>query len=220
MFLAMHYRHVVWDWNGTLLNDAWLCRDVMNNLLTSRNRPPLSESKYQAIFDFPIENYYKRAGFDFNHETFEELGAEWMVEYDQRRIECDMQEHGREILESVRQRDCAQYILSAYHHTALVQVLEQYNILDYFESVTGLDDIYANGKVAQGLKLMKENDIPVEEAVLIGDTLHDAEVAEAMGIDCILVPSGNQSYEKLVTSGAQIVDSLAHLYAQWQPPDL
>ena len=33
-----NYRHVIWDWNGTLLDDAWLCVEVLNGLLARRRR--------------------------------------------------------------------------------------------------------------------------------------------------------------------------------------
>ena len=44
--------------------------------------------------------------------------------------------------------------------------------------------------------------------LLIGDTLHDAEVAAAADVDCVLVAHGHQSKERLKQSGAQVVDSL------------
>ena len=33
------YAHVIWDWNGTLLDDAWLCVDVMNGVLRAHDLP-------------------------------------------------------------------------------------------------------------------------------------------------------------------------------------
>ena len=33
------YTNIIWDWNGTLLDDAWLCVDVMNGMLKEHGLP-------------------------------------------------------------------------------------------------------------------------------------------------------------------------------------
>jgi phosphoglycolate phosphatase len=46
---------------------------------------------------------------------------------------------------------------------------------------------------------------------MIGDTNHDFEVAQELGINCVLVADGHQSYERLKETGAEVVSSLAEL---------
>ena len=60
------YNHIIWDWNGTLLNDRWLCVEAINQALNKRNLPMLTEGKYKDVFSFPVEDYYKKVGFDFS----------------------------------------------------------------------------------------------------------------------------------------------------------
>ena len=43
---------------------------------------------------------------------------------------------------------------------------------------------------------------------MIGDTLHDADVARAMGCRCILVCGGHQLPETLKTAGVPVADTL------------
>ena len=62
---------VIWDWNGTLLDDLDLSLNSVNILLEERNLPLLTEEKYKSIFTFPVIEYYKAAGFDFDKEHFE-----------------------------------------------------------------------------------------------------------------------------------------------------
>ncbi len=62
---------IVWDWNGTLLNDVDLCFSCINRLLVSHDLKPLDTlSQYREVFTFPIEDYYKRVGFDFDKIPF------------------------------------------------------------------------------------------------------------------------------------------------------
>ena len=57
---------VLWDWNGTLLDDVELCENALNRLLQRYGYPQrYDHEQYRAIFGFPVEDYYVRAGFDF-----------------------------------------------------------------------------------------------------------------------------------------------------------
>ena len=76
------YSHVIWDWNGTLLNDVDRCIAQMNQMLKKRNKKPLSGiSDYHKACCFPIIEYYKNVGFDFAEEPFEDLADEFIKLY-------------------------------------------------------------------------------------------------------------------------------------------
>ena len=66
----MKIKHIVWDWNGTLLNDNWLAIKAINILLKRYNLPLITLEQYLAVFTFPVIDYYKELGFDFNKTSF------------------------------------------------------------------------------------------------------------------------------------------------------
>ena len=107
------YRHVIWDWNGTLLDDAWLCREIMNGQLRQRGLPTMSEERYEAVFDFPVESYYRRVGFSWEKETFEQAGTEFILEYEKRKKECRLQIGASDVLRQVAATGVSQAVLSA-----------------------------------------------------------------------------------------------------------
>lgn len=199
---------VLWDWNGTLFNDAWLCHDVMNTTLKQRNMPELSFEAYLDVFTFPVIEYYRRLGFDFEQEPFEVVGAEFIAEYERRRTEARLREDALACLESVRGRGLQQCILSAYQTETLESLTTHFDIRSYFDHVAGHRDIYAHGKVPQGRWLLEQLDAQPANMVLIGDTVHDAEVAAELGIGCRLVAGGNQPRCKLEAIGVPVFDSL------------
>ena len=65
-----NYKHIIWDWNGTLLNDLWLCLESVNAALARRGLAPLSEKRYQEEFDFPVIDFYRKIGFKFDDASF------------------------------------------------------------------------------------------------------------------------------------------------------
>jgi len=204
-------RHVVWDWNGTLFDDAWLCVEVMDGLLRARGLPRLTAARYAELFDFPVRDYYVRLGFDFVRDPFEVVGAEFIRIYEGRRLECGLQAGAREVIEAARAAGIGQSVLSAYRHDTLDELLRHFGLRDRFEHVVGGDDIYASGKREQGIALLRRLGVPAAGVLVIGDTVHDAEVASAMGADCVLVPCGHQARARLAATGARVMDSLRDL---------
>lgn len=207
------YRHLIWDWNGTLLDDAWLCREIMNGQLRKRGLTTISQERYEAVFDFPVEKYYRTVGFDWKKETFAEAGTEFIVEYEKRKKECRLQIGAKELLQRVEQEGISQAVLSAYSHHTLEEFLGHFGVRGHFRSVAGNRDHYAAGKVEQGLEMLKELHVRPEETALIGDTTHDAEVARAMGVDCFLIPCGHNSRDRLERCGVPVVAGLGDLLA-------
>ena len=70
--------NIIWDWNGTLLNDVDICVKSMNHLLEKRNLPLLDINRYKTVFGFPVKDYYAKIGFDFTKENFEIPANEYM----------------------------------------------------------------------------------------------------------------------------------------------
>jgi len=208
------YRHLIWDWNGTLLDDAWLCREIMNGQLRKRGLPVISRERYEAVFDFPVERYYRTVGFDWSKETFDEAGTEFIVEYEKRKRECRLQIGAKELLQKVEQAGISQAVLSAYSHSTLEEFLGHFGVRGHFRSVAGNRDHYAAGKVEQGLEMLRELHVSPKDTVLIGDTTHDAEVARAMGVDCVLIPCGHNSRERLERCGFPLIAGLGDFLAE------
>ena len=205
------YRHLIWDWNGTLLDDAWLCRDIMNGQLRRRGLPELSAERYEEIFDFPVEKYYRAVGFDWGRESFQEAGTEFIVEYEKRKKECSLQPGARELLQNIAGGGWTQAVLSAYSHHSLEEFLGHFGVRKHFREVAGSRDHYAAGKVEHGLKMLEALHVSPRETLLIGDTTHDAEVAKAMGVDCVLLPCGHNSRARLEACRIPLVESLEAL---------
>ena len=205
------YDHIIWDWNGTLLDDAWLCVDVMNQMLAERKMPLISLDKYRNIFNFPVKDYYGALGFNFNNEPFEEVGMEFMILYNQRQNECDLHPEVIGLLNRIKYLDYSQSILSAREQTELRHETRERKVDQFFQLIYGLDDHYAHGKTDVGIKLLEDLAIPIARLLFIGDTLHDSEVADELMIDCILLPNGHQSKERLEKCHHPVMHSLSEL---------
>lgn len=208
--MIQNFEHIIWDWNGTLLNDTALSLNIIN-YFKSKNLKTLSLEEYRHIFDFPVKNYYEKAGFNFSEYSFEELGKQWMDEYEIRKGDTDLFEGTKDVLDYISSLGIGQSVLSAYSLETLIEMINDHGLTKYFQDITGLDHIYATSKLAIGQELIKKIDVPLPKIVLIGDTIHDHEVASELGIQCILIANGHQSRERLLSSGFPVLNDIREL---------
>lgn len=203
----MSYQHIIWDWNGTLFDDLDLCIDIMNGILKKYSKELLTVERYQRIFVFPVKEYYFSMGF--NEAGFSKVSHEFIAEYEKRKFESDLHIGVREILKDISSKGISQSILSAYKQDTLIETVEHFQIQNHFIKLIGQDDIYAHGKIDQGKKWIKELGFDKKDVLMIGDTDHDFEVAEKMEIDCILIPMGHNSKERLLNTKATILSEIS-----------
>ncbi len=210
------YKHIIWDWNGTLLNDAWLFVDIMNVLLENRNIETITVEKYRKIFDFPVEEYYKKLGFNLEKESFKESGLEFIQAYKKRRYEAELHPNIYSILSKLISLNIDHSILSAQHQELLDDLTKFYNIRKYFTAINGLNDYYARSKIDQGIRWMNKTGLNPREVLLIGDTDHDFDVARALDTDCLLVSHGHNCHSRLIQTGAPVIreiENIFHIFA-------
>ena len=198
---------VIWDWNGTLLDDVWTGSAAMNALLQKYHLPPLRDTAhYREVFCFPVSAYYDKLGV--GGDLFPVTSHEWMDEYYAREEKCTLREGAMKALQVFRDAGWRQVILSASKLDNLTRQVQRYGILPYFDAILGLDHIYATSKVDIGREWLKYQQVSPENCVMIGDTLHDAEVAQALSCRCILADGGHQARHVLDTAGCEIADGV------------
>lgn len=211
------YKHIIWDWNGTLLDDCALCVDVMNGVLQSHGMPVVSCDDYREHFDFPVRRYYTWLGFS-EDATFERVSHAFIDGYTDRCHECPLHDGAAALVRQLHQQGIGQIILSAHKQDSLEAIVAHHGLHHYFDKLLGLDNIYAAGKTENGRAHFATLQHAPHEVLLIGDTLHDAEVAQALGADCILLACGHQSQSRLQSTGHPVLPNLHELSNYLSPP--
>lgn len=210
----MRYKHAIWDWNGTLLDDTWLCVEVLNGLLARRGRGSISDEDYRENFGFPVIHFYDFLGFDTDVDSFERVSHEFIGDYEARWLEeCILHPDTHDVLTAMSQIGISHSVLSAAKQEALELGIGHYGIRDHFLGLSGANNIYAESKVGRGKHWIESLHWDPSEVVMIGDTLHDFEVAEAIGTDCILMAHGHHTPERLAATGKPVARSLKELVA-------
>ncbi len=193
----MKYKNIVWDWNGTLLDDLQTGVDTLAEMLSRRNIKPLSVEEYKKLFGFPVIDFYAKVGFDLQAESMHDLSVDFVETYDKNAKELQLNEGVENVLVSLKESGRQQYILSALREDLLQQMTADFHISSYFEQICGSDNIYAAGKIDRGKRMVNTYKLCPAETLMVGDTLHDAEVAKALGFDCLLFTGGHNDQVRL-----------------------
>jgi len=207
------FKHVIWDWNGTIIDDMPLAVDVVNSMLGKRSMRLITKEEYMALFDHPVSDFYKTIGFNLNHIPYEEITLEFGRGYNAGFNSCKLQAGAKEALSAFQAQDITQSILSASHRDPLERAIRALGVAEYFHSLVGLDNYLAHSKVEQGLQHIQTLAYQPHEILLIGDTTHDFAVAQAIGCACVLVASGHQNADRLQKTGAVVLNSLEEYFA-------
>ena len=205
------YKTIIWDWNGTLLDDLELSLGATNSMLQDRKLPILSVERYKEIFKFPVVDYYKEAGFDFENEPFEIPARQYMDLYHAGEHTTQLFPDVVETLTYLKENSYRQIVLSAMEDGNLKKMIRNAGISDFFDGIFGIKDDFAREKVTLGKQVIKDLNLNSSECLMIGDTLHDAEVAEQCGFDCILYSGGHVSKQRLETKGRRIIERLSDI---------
>ena len=203
-------RYIIWDFNGTIIDDTQLCLDVENYMLEERGmKHGFTKEWYKDNFCFPVYEYYFKLGYTFETETYDDIAYEFNILYNKRFHECGLNEGFEEKINESIGKGYKNVILSASHQDNLIRQCKELNIDKYFEELIGIDDILAGSKIDRAKTWMQGNDIDVENCILLGDSTHDGDVAKELDIDnYVLIANGHQSYNVLKEDSDNVVHTL------------
>ncbi len=206
---------LIWDWNGTILDDALVCRNIANIMLSERGIPTLPDmDAYRAVFGFPIKSYYEKMGYRFGpeDEPYEHVADEFIIWYDKLYRTALLRPGIVPFLDRLKGEGYRQVLLSATRYDQLVEQVAAFgDVGNRFERKLGLTDHYAFSKAALARDFIEREGIPRERTLFIGDTDHDFEVSSAIGCPCVLLEGGHQSRERLKAMGVPVLPDLAAL---------
>ncbi len=201
---------VVWDFNGTLLNDIEACLDALNILLRQRHKPTLEIEQYRRAFLFPVADFYRTLGIDpANEPHWEAIAESFHLRYLFSK-KLRLQSGAAEAVRHLHTLGVRQGVLSALEQGILEVQLQQFGLAPYMDFVVGSHGYTGASKTDAARSLALTGDV-----VMIGDTLHDAEVAQTLGWQAILCAAGHQVRQRLCTAEVPVIGSIAELIEAW-----
>tara|TARA_A100001011_G_scaffold382532_1_gene452429 strand:+ start:27281 stop:27946 length:666 start_codon:yes stop_codon:yes gene_type:complete len=188
--------YIIWDWNGTLVNDGALFVEIMNILLASKKLPPITLDFYKKSFCFPLKNYYKAVGFDFKKHSYKKISKEFIALYNKKRHNARLYVGAKNILFKIKEANIKNILLSAQNKKTLVPSVSFYNLSSCFNRVLGLNNYNAIGKEAAAEQLVKKIPAKKHNILFVGDTVTDMKMGLDLGCHVAALACGHNSFER------------------------
>lgn len=205
------YKVIIWDFNGTLIDDAYAALASVNDMLRRRNLPLINMKQYASYVDTPIIKFYEHIFDDLYSMDFSVIAEEFNEGYEKHLKPRAIMEGAENVLEYFNQRGKLQTVVSATHIDKVNKRLREFGLLQFFDRVLAHNNLIAEDKTHLAVKYFAEKGIKPQEAVVVGDCVADFMMAEALGCDCVLITQGHQSRAEFAATTAAVIDSLYEL---------
>ncbi len=204
---------VVFDWNGTLLNDTPVTLGGMNATLEAFDHKPIDEARFRESYDIPIARYYKKVGFsdaEISAHDFKMVNI-FHDYYAENASASPLYDGVAQLLADLRAGGTHLLILSNHLREAIVPFLDQYGIAGLFDEVMAYEDRKTqlssnffpekeNKKLTKGEKLrlyVKEKKLTPTDIVVVGDTPEETHIARDIGAYSLALTYGYASRARL-----------------------
>ena len=199
--------YILWDWNGTLLDDTQAALDTLNIMLSRRGVKPITMEFFRDHFAFPCRPFYDTIGMHVEDAEWDALAKEYHDLYAEQPKELNRETIAA--LERVKAAGARQSIISALRQDLLDEVTERMGVAKYMECIYGVDNLDGASKLDRALELLTR--IDNADPVVIGDALHDKEVADALKVRCVLCGQGSHAswrLRKVAPTGETLLEAL------------
>lgn len=200
--------HIIWDWNGTLFHDIDAVVGA-TNIIFQPYEIALDTDTFRASYTRPIwAAYEKFLGRPLREGEWEELDHGFHQHYHRLMADCDLDPAARTALASWQQGGGTQSLLSMWWHDRLVPTVQDYGIDGYFTRVDGLRGAGGGPKAEHMAAHVAALGLDPREVLVVGDSVDDADAAQAIGARAVVYTGGMSSRETLTATRAPVVESL------------
>lgn len=201
--------HIVWDWNGTLLDDLDVVIESLNKGIGTLGHPPIDADRYRDHFTRPVRSFYDSLlGRPISDREWSHLDAIFHEEYFMRVGSAPLAVDATDALDMAALLGCSQSLLSMSTHDRLVEVVASRGIAGRFAAIDGLTTATGGLKAPHLRRHLELLGVAPGRAVLIGDTPDDAHAAAAVGARVIAYDGGSHHRSTLDSLGVPVAPNL------------
>ncbi|MFE7585749.1 HAD family hydrolase [Streptomyces gardneri] len=212
--MGKHGKHLVWDWNGTLLDDTGAVIGATNAAFAELGLEQITLERYRELYTVPVPKFYERLmGRLPTDEEWTVMDGAFHRHYWARAEDCGLTLGAAELLAARQASGFTQSLLSLAPHAELIPLVRRHGIAERFVRMDGRVDASTDGKSGHMVRHLAALSVPAERVVVIGDAADDALAAAYVGARAVLYTGGSHSRASLERVGVPVVDSLAEAVA-------
>lgn len=217
--MTKNEKHIVWDWNGTLLDDTHIVLVCVNVAMKRWISEPLSMEKFRAVYQTPLRAFYRAAGVaeESLDLALESESNVFHDNYESRAIEAPLRTGAADLLKRLKTAQVSSHILSNHIEDRIITLLDRHNIHGYFDEIMAYASRETQYDRPKGERLhafIDANGLEPSNVIIVGDTVEEIEIGQTLGLTSVAITGGVGTEERLRT---QKPDALIHSLGDLDP---
>lgn len=201
--------HLVWDWNGTLLDDLGIVIRAVNRSIAAFGLNPIDAGVYRDHYTRPVRHFYDRLfGRTVNDEEWLRLNTTFHETYFELASDVDLSPGARDAMRQLHEAGWTQSLLSMSPQDWLDGIVERLGLAEWFEIVDGLSGPTGGLKAAHLEVHLGTLEIEGSATVVVGDTPDDVAAARHVGARPVLFHGGSHHMDVLEAEGVPIAETI------------
>lgn len=201
--------HLVWDWNGTLLDDLSIVVEAVNASIGSLGAGPITADEYRDHYTRPVRIFYDRLlGRIVSDEEWLRLNTTFHDEYFRLAADVALVEDAMDALAAVADAGWTQSLLSMSPQDWLIKVVERLGLSEEFVLVDGLSGPSGGLKAGHLAQHLDRLGLSGRQIVMIGDTPDDVAAAQHVRAKAVLFHGGSHHLDLLESEGVPVAETL------------
>jgi len=201
--------HLVWDWNGTLLDDLPIVIEAVNRSIAMFGFGPIDADDYRDHYTRPVRHFYDGLfGRVIDDEEWLRLNTSFHDAYFELATHVDLAPGAVEAIGLLEDSGWGQSLLSMSPQDWLEEIVERLGLSDRFEIVDGLSGPTGGRKAAHLEDHLALLEVSGPDAVVVGDTPDDVAAARHVGARPILFHGGSHHMEVLEAERVPVAETI------------
>jgi phosphoglycolate phosphatase-like HAD superfamily hydrolase len=202
--------HIVWDWNGTLLDDNTVVLAAVNDVCAYYGRAALTWEEWQGFYSRPVRACYERMlARVLTDDDWARVDRLYHDRYDLLLHTSGLAAGVPDELHSWSATGRTQSLLSMWFHSQLVPTVAGHGLAELFQRIDGLPgELGGESKTEHLVRHLEAQNLDPADVLMIGDVVDDAEAALAVGAQCILVATGAMNRSALEATGVPVTATI------------
>lgn len=201
--------HVVWDWNGTLLDDLPIVIQAVNRSISSFGFGPIDADVYRDHYTRPVRHFYEGLfGRMVTDEEWLRLNTDFHDAYFALADDVGLAEGAVTAMDLLEEAGWSQSLLSMSPQHWLEAIVSRLGLTERLELVDGLSGESGGLKAAHLEEHLRVLDVSASRTVVIGDTPDDVAAARHVSARPVLFHGGSHHLDVLEAQGVPVAETL------------
>ncbi|AHG64476.1 HAD-IA family hydrolase [Advenella mimigardefordensis] len=210
----MSYSLVIFDWDGTLMDSTHTIVAAIQAACRDMGFPVPDVAQASWVIGLSLDEALHRVVPDLTASQVPRFLERYRIHYLLRDPDLRTFDGVIGMLDALKAEGVPMAVATGKSRVGLNRVLDSMKMGAYFDATRTADETFSKPHPRMLEEILDELLVPAAEAVMVGDTSHDIQMAHAAGMASIAVTYGAHSVQELIDSKPTLIaDTPEQLHA-------